>query len=255
MHYISEKWRDILVFNDLDTYEKIWALKADWFEEPNYCRGGWSGVSRIELKLPLGGKAGVFLKRQEDHVTRSISHPIKGIPTFCREFEIIQSFENHSIPSLDLVCFDQWKADGHRRACIITEELSGYTPLSSEKYSVGGSFLPNDEQKAVLFSKIIELMHMMHQHYYQHGCFYPKHVFIKRLPKGGFDVRVIDLEKVKKVFCRKRAVFRDLDTLLRHANGWGDGDKLVFFKMYQQEDVLSRRSKKLWNRLKKSKQQ
>ena len=35
-HYIAEKWRDILVFNDLDSYEKVWALKADWFEEPNY---------------------------------------------------------------------------------------------------------------------------------------------------------------------------------------------------------------------------
>lgn len=60
-HYIAEEWRDILVFNDLDSYEKVWALDAEWFEEPNYGRGGWSGVSRIELKLPLGWVSwGVF---------------------------------------------------------------------------------------------------------------------------------------------------------------------------------------------------
>ena len=72
--YKSEQWQEILAFNDLDTYEKIWALKAEWFEEPNERRGGWSGVSRIELKLPSGGCVGAFLKRQENHVTSSISH-------------------------------------------------------------------------------------------------------------------------------------------------------------------------------------
>ncbi|MEO1896886.1 MAG: lipopolysaccharide kinase InaA family protein [Cycloclasticus sp.] len=255
MPYIAEKWRDILVFNGLDTHEKIWALKADWFEEPNYCRGGWSGVSRIELKLPLGGKVGMFLKRQEDHVTRSMSHPIKGIPTFFREFNVIQSFQDCNIPSLDLVFFNQWKEEGKKRACIMTEELAGFIPLSSDDYKIGGTLLPNEEQKVLLFTKIIELMHAMHRHNFQHGCLYPKHVFVKNLSTGGFDVRVIDLEKVKKVVFRERAVLRDLDTLLRRSNDWKDEDKLQFFKMYQKENELSQASEKLWEKLKNRKKQ
>jgi len=250
-HYIAEEWRDILVFNDLASYEKVWALEAEWFEEPNYGRGGWSGVSRIELKLPLGGAVGVFLKRQEDHVTRTVSHPITGFPTFAREFDVIRAFQQHSVPSLDVVFFEQWKEAGHQRAFIMTEELSGYRPLSSDEYKMGAKFLSTNKQKNDLFEKLTTLMKAMHKHNFQHGCFYPKHVFAKQLPEGGIDLRVIDLEKVKKLFIKKRAVFRDIDTLMRHSNGWGDNDKLAFFKVYQGENELSSSSKMLWDKLNK----
>ncbi|PHR51019.1 lipopolysaccharide kinase InaA family protein [Cycloclasticus sp.] len=250
-HYIAEKWRDILVFNDLDSYEKVWALKADWFEEPNYRRGGWSGVSRVELKLPLGGSVGVFLKRQEDHVTRTLGHPIKGFSTFAREFNVIRAFQQHNIPSLEVVFFEQWKQDGHQRAFIMTEELSGYAPLSSEDYRMGSALLANEQQKTALFEKLAELLHSMHKHKFQHNCLYPKHVFAKQLAAGGVDLRVIDLEKVKKVLTKKQAMYRDLDTLLRHAKTWSDEDKLAFYKTYQGESYLSSASKRLWNKLNK----
>jgi len=248
-HYIAEKWRDILVFNDLDTHEKIWALEAEWFEEPNQRRGGWSGVSRIELKLPLGGVVGVFLKRQEDHVTRTVSHPFKGVATFAREYEVITAFQSHQVPSLDLVFFEQWKESGHKRAVIMTEELAGYSPLSSVEYQQGGDVFSNDVSKKALFTQLAALMHIMHKHNFQHNCFYPKHVFVRQLSKSEFDLRVIDLEKVKKLFCKKAAKFRDLSTLLRHANGWTNDDKLSFFKIYCAEEELSRGSKRLWAKL------
>jgi len=249
MHYIAEKWRKILAFNDLDSHEKIWALQADWFEEPNHRRGGWSGVSRIELRLPEGGVVGVFLKRQENHTTRTLKSPIKGVLTFEREFEIIKTFNQCKVPSLDLMAFDQWEEDGYRRACILTEELDGYVPLSSKEYEMGGDLLASPEQKTRLFTKIAALMQAMHQHNFQHNCFYPKHIFAKQLPEGGVDLRVIDLEKVKKRICKKRVIFRDLDTLLRHSSSWSDDDKLAFFKIYQGEDELKEASKKLWKKL------
>lgn len=252
-HYIADKWRDILVFNNLDTHEKIWALEADWFEEPNYCRGGWSGVSRIEVKLPLGGKVGVFLKRQEDHVTRTMFHPMKGLPTFVREFDVIQTFEALGVPSLNLIYFEQWKCEGHQRACIMTEELGGYISLSSDEYKMGAKFLSSPKQKNTLFEKLAALMQAMHKNNFQHGCFYPKHVFVKQELNGGIDLRVIDLEKVTKLVTRKRAIFRDLDTLIRHSNGWSDDDKLEFFKVYQGESELSASSKKLWSELNRKK--
>lgn len=195
----------------------------------------------------------MFLKRQQDHVTRTISHPIKGFSTFAREFAIIRAFQQRSIPSLDVVFFEQWKEEGHQRAFIMTEELIGYAPLSADEYKMGATFLSTEDQKVKLFEKLAGLMKAMHQQNFQHGCFYPKHVFAKSLPKGDVDLRVIDLEKVKKLFTQKRAVFRDLDTLMRHSNGWSDDDKLAFFKVYQGENKLSRSSKRLWDKLNKRK--
>ena len=86
-HYLSPDWQAILAFNQLDNFDAFWQLEADWFEEPNHRRGGWSGVSRILLALPEGGEAAVFLKRQENHLRKTIAHPLKGIPTFRAEID------------------------------------------------------------------------------------------------------------------------------------------------------------------------
>lgn len=249
MHYIAEQWRDILVFNDLGTRQKIWDLKAEWFEEPNQRRGGWSGVSRIELKLPDGGKVGVFLKRQEDHVSRSFRHPIKGFLTFFREFENIQAFQENNIPSLDLLCFEGWKEKGHQRAVLLTKELDDYFPLSSDEFQPGGVFASSRAQKIKLFKALANLMQTMHKHNFQHNCFYLKHVFAKPLGDGEIELCVIDLEKVKKRLIKQRAIFRDLYTLYRHAENWSLRDKVMFFKYYQNEKKLSLDSKKLWKKI------
>ena len=245
-HYIAEKWRDILIFNQLDTREKIWSLEAEWFEEPNQRRGGWSGVSRIELNLPLGGKVGVFLKRQENHVSKSLLHPISGFSTFVREFEQIKAFHEHYIPSLDLIFFEEWKDGRDQRAVLMTEELADYIPLSSDEYQPKGVFASTKKQKAVLFKKLAELMRAMHKNGFQHNCFYPKHIFAKQLGNDDIDLRVIDLEKVKTPLIKNQAAFRDLYTLYRHSENWGVKDKVRFYKQYQSEKKLSDSSKKLW---------
>jgi hypothetical protein len=247
--WCSEKWRDILVLNNLDDHKKIWALQAEWFEEPNRRRGGWSGVSRIELNLPDGNKVGVFLKRQEDHVSRTLRHPIKGLPTFAREFEKIRSFEKNHIPSLELIAFEQWEEEGHQCAILMTKELEGYSPLTSEEYQPSGFFVSTMKQKDRLFKKLASLMRTMHKSKLQHNCFYLKHIFAKPLANGEIDLRVIDLEKAKEVFFKERAEFRDLCTLHRHAEQWGAKDQLRFFHIYREEKKLTSQSKKLLRKI------
>ena len=243
--YKSEQWQEILAFNDLDTYEKIWALKAEWFEEPNERRGGWSGVSRIELKLPSGGCVGAFLKRQENHVTSSISHPIRGLATFSVEFANISNFKKNNIPTLETIFFAHWHSQGAQRAVLITEELAEYLPLSSAEYRPGGIYVSTKEQKLSLFKQLSALIKDMHAKGFKHDCLYLKHVFAKQLPSGKVDLRLIDLEKVKKTPFKKGMVFRDLYSLHRHSDYWGVKDKLTFFKYYQQESRLSKRSRVL----------
>jgi len=251
MHYISEKWRDILIFNNLDTHQKIWALEVDWFEEPNYRRGGWSGVSRIELQLPEGGTIGVFMKRQEDHVTPSFLHPFKGISTFLREFQQIKIFNDNGIPSLDVLYFENWQQEGHQRAVILTKELAGYIPLSSEEFQSGGKFVSSKKQKLKLFNQLAQFIQNMHSKNFQHNCFYLKHIFALPLENNEIDLVVIDLEKANKCIIKRKAIFRDLYTLNRHAGNWSIKDRLRFYQCYQNEKKLSKQSKELWREIAK----
>ena len=87
--FIAPEWQPILAFNGLRSFDDFWEFEANWFEEPNQRRGGWSGVARCELKVPEGGTRRVFLKRQENHTTRTFTHPIRGMATFVREFRQI----------------------------------------------------------------------------------------------------------------------------------------------------------------------
>ncbi len=80
--FVGSGWKKILELNELESFDSIWELDAAWFEEPNKRRGGWSGVSRISLKTEEGGSVGVFLKRQENHNTKTLAKPVNGEPTF-----------------------------------------------------------------------------------------------------------------------------------------------------------------------------
>ncbi len=54
--YVANDWESLAAANGLDSFESVWSLDIGWFEEPNVRRGGWSGVSRLELKLPDGSR-------------------------------------------------------------------------------------------------------------------------------------------------------------------------------------------------------
>ena len=88
----NDQWQEIFSANKLDSFDAIWNLDTEWFEEPNQRRGGWSGVIKVDLDTPEG-KSCVFIKRQENHISKTLLHPIRGILTFEREFEnILQKF-------------------------------------------------------------------------------------------------------------------------------------------------------------------
>ena len=84
---VSPGWAEVLRHNQLDTFEAIWNLKAPWYEPLNVRRGGWSGVSRINCKLPGGDEVGVFIKRQSNHRTR---HPLLPEATIAREWRCLK---------------------------------------------------------------------------------------------------------------------------------------------------------------------
>jgi hypothetical protein len=238
---IGKEWAETLLHNGLDCFEKLWALETEWFEEPNKRRGGWSGVARIQLALPDGGEVGAFLKRQENHNCRTLHHPFKGEPTFKREFVWIHRFEALDIPSLETIFYGDRMVDGKHQAILMTLELTGFLPLSSENIC-----LDSIASKNRLFERVAALLQRMHSENLQHNCFYPNHIFAKKMAGGGFEVRVIDLEKVKRTLFKRSAVIRDLSTISGHSPNSSLTDRMRFFKLYRNEQSLSPESKVLW---------
>lgn len=234
--FLDATWQHIFAANNLGTFDALWNLKTEWFEEPNIRRGGWSGVVRINLDTPKG-KVAVFIKRQENHISKTLAHPFKGIATFQKEFHNLNRLTKHNISTLELIYFCQ----KDQQAILITKGLEGYLPLDSARFH----HLENADKHALL-SKIAFEMSAMHQCRFQHNCFYPKHIFASKIA-GEWDVRFIDLEKLKRTPLKKQAIERDLFTLYRHADfNWTTKDRVYFFKAYVNEDKLSKKSKKLW---------
>ena len=212
---------------------------------PNERRGGWSGVSRCDLELPEGGSSGVFVKRQQDHVFRSLRHPVRGMLTFAREFTNLQRYRSRGIPTLEPLYFALRRVEGHRRAILVTRELSGYVPLDPWLESRDATDL---HRRRELVARVAAVAAQLHRHHLQHNCFYPKHIFIGELD-GRVDVRIIDLEKTKWRLSKARASLRDLDTLNRHSPHWSRTDRLRFLLAYYGRDRVDARVRGTWQRL------
>lgn len=233
---VSERDRELLAYNGLDSFESLWNVELDWFESPNYRRSGWSGVSRHVLRSPAGGGCAVFIKRQQNHNYRSLSHPIEGRPTMYREYRNICRMKAHGIPCPELVFYGHRSGPGRQQAILITRSLEGYAPLEDCLAS-----LDKDDTTArrALLDSVAHTVRRMHGHYLRHSCLHAKHVLVKAEREGNsnhpemwtFDSAVIDLEKMRAGFPWLRLAVHDLDQLCRH---WErqEGDWEAFIGSY-----------------------
>lgn len=231
--FVNDRWRSILDHNGLRDFEALWKLDAVWFEAPNQRRGGWSGVSRCELNLPQGGKAAIFLKRQENHGTRTLSHPLSGVPTFLREFKRIMMYRDNAIPTLEPVYFGMRGRGKKQRAILATEELTGFVSLEDLTRQWGRGNVPPRVERRPIIEAVADLLKKMHAHGIRHGCFFPKHVFVRVFPDKTVEARVIDLEKSRRRPLRVMCALRDLYSLSHYSSpAWSRTDRLWFFKRY-----------------------
>ena len=244
--YINERWRAILAHNGLNDFEALWKLEAKWFEEPNFRRGGWSGVSRCELAHPEGGTCAIFLKRQENHRARLWTHPINGAPTFLREFRHILHYQKCGVPTLVPVYFAMRKIGKDHRAILITEELTGFVSMEDRVQAWRKEGTPPRAERLSILAEIAKLLRNMHAHGIQHNCFFPKHVFTRINPDKSVDVRVIDLEKSRWRPSKTVCAIRDLYTFNYHSLCWNRTDRLWFFKAYLDTPKLTSFAKWLW---------
>ena len=244
--FVNERWRSILAHNGLSDFDALWKREAAWFEEPNFRRGGWSGVSRCELLLPEGGTCAIFLKRQENHKARLWSHPIAGASTFLREFNHIMHYRKCGISSLEPVYFGMRKVGQDDRAILATEELTGFVSMEDRVQVWRKEGAPPRAVRLSILNEIAKLLRNMHEHGVQHNCFFPKHVFVRINPDQSVEARVIDLEKSRWRPSKLLCAMRDLYTLNYHSMSWSRSDRLWFFKQYLGLSRLTSYAKWLW---------
>jgi len=220
-------------------FDELWQLDLRWFEPPNYSRGGWSGVARQKLSI-AGKELNVFIKRQDRHLTRTWNHWLSGIPTFQKEYANIQRLLALDIPTLEPLYYGKQG----KKAILVTKALDDYQSLDKLKPGELTS-----QQRSALLKSLANTVRTLHDHRLQHNCLYPKHLFARETTQN-WDVRLIDLEKLRWQPWRRRMVLRDLSSLVRHASrNWTTTDRLRFFKAYVDESRLSASSKKLWRQI------
>jgi hypothetical protein len=217
----------LLARHGLNSFEALWDLKLDAVDAPNTTRGGWSTVYRMDLEDESGKQHGFYLKRQDNHLTRSLWHPF-GEPTFAREYRAIRIYARDKIPALEAVAFAQRRHAGHQRALLVTKALDHYAPL--DQWLEGWKKLPRTERKR-LIRAIATLVSRLHRSGKVHHCLYAKHIFI-RMDADVAKARLIDLEKTRRSWLGKHDLISDLATLNRRTTQPTRTQRLSFLLAY-----------------------
>ena len=256
--YFAQDWEAVFEFNRLDDFGALWNLKLQWYEPPNARRGGWSAVARLDLDLPQGGTASVFLKRQENHVRKTLRHPWRGVATYEQEFKNILQYHADAIPSLTPIYFAKRDHESGLRAILVTLALDDYLDMKqlSDQWQQHGR--PRQQQRTPILLAVAQMLAHMHAQHIQHNSCYPKHLFIHRQlmdcsrsdpAMNAAPVRIIDLESSRKRIIMRRARLRDLDSLNRYSPQWSRSDRLRFLLAYLAQSRLDRYGRKIWRQL------
>ena len=213
----------LLEQHQLDSFTALWDLQLDAVDEPNTERGGWSSVAQLTL-----GERTFYLKRQINHMTRSLQKPF-GEPTFAREMRNIQHYQQLGIPALRAAFFAQRKVAGQQRAILMTHALDGWQDL--EHWQQQWPVLSSKQQHGIL-QACAKLAKTLHQAGQIHGCFYPKHIFLQE-QAAGFTAQLIDLEKTRPLLFGRRDRVKDLEPLFRRSQHvWGREQIQLFLHSY-----------------------
>ena len=248
--YISQRWRPILVSNRLDSFEALWNLDLPAIDEGNRGRGqnGWSQVCTHTLTAASGETHRLVIKRQSNYRSRTVRHPVRGIPTFIKEYNFIQRYKKLGIPALKTVYCATRQQDKETQVILATEYLNDYRPLSEiqEKWTGESSW----KQRAAVVQSVAQLVSKLHHHKLEHRCLYPKHIFLKT-DQQGTQSRLIDLETTRWKPLGYKFPSRDLSTLARRSKNVTNRDKILFMRHYLGIKRLDAHAKKIWRQVKR----
>ena len=214
------------------TFDRWWEAPGEWVEEPNQRRDGESGVQR--LRRADAGQPQLYCKRQRGHLYRSLAHPF-GRPTALREYAALRAIERLGIRVPRVVYCAARKQDGRWQALLVSEALDGFVSLEDwyrgDPRATHGEALQRD-----MLRSLARTLARLHRAGWQHGCLYPKHLFVRVHGTGGearVEIALLDLEKSRRRLLRQRASHRDLSQLRRHTPGMPASDWALFEAEYR----------------------
>ncbi|MCR7482506.1 lipopolysaccharide kinase InaA family protein, partial [Pseudomonas aeruginosa] len=96
-----------------------------------------------------------------------------------------------------------------------------------------------EERRRAILRAVGRLARQLHAAGQMHGCFYPKHVFLREGADGVFEACLIDLEKTRPIWFGRRDQVKDLEPMLRRAPDWSEADVHEFISAYVDEPLDS----------------
>lgn len=208
-----------------DDFETWWNTCGEWVEPANVRRHGVSGVQRLQPTDPQ--QPALYIKRQIGHLYRSIIYPF-GRPTILRELSAYRALEKLGIETPRVVFGGIRRHRGQWQALLVTEALTGFVDIDSW-YASGAYRTCSPESRRLLMRQLALTLVKLHGAGWQHGCLYPKHIFIKA-NEDEMKLALLDLEKCRRRLNRKMAARKDLDQFHRHCRAMPDEDRRYFQK-------------------------
>jgi hypothetical protein len=227
-HFVSHHYDHLLKRHGLIAFEDFWDLPGNWVEEPNDRRGGWSGVSLHKASDGNGDSLSIFVKRQENHNYFSLRHPFKQRPTFFRDFSSIWLLKKIGVPTVEPVYYGERLINSNLQAVLATVALDGYRELNP---LFRDCVLSSAVRQAILHH-IADAVRWMHNHRLQHGSLSGKHVMVKLGDDNSLDIRILDLEKMKRSWLQIRTAVCDLERFIRHTPTLTNADHAEVVRHY-----------------------
>ncbi|MDY0189370.1 MAG: lipopolysaccharide kinase InaA family protein [Desulfuromonas sp.] len=249
--YTHPQWQDILAANNLATFEQLWNVQLQAVDEGNQGRGhkGWSVVAIHRLTSPTGPSKRVIIKRQSNYRSRTLSHPLRGIATFEKEYNFIRRYAQLGVPSTQAIYCATRMHNGDLQAILVTEYLEDYRSLEDILDT-----LPHQDgdeackqQRRAIIANVAQLVAKLHNSGLEHRCLFPKHIFVPN--DLHQQACLIDLEKTReKPWSRWRRI-RDLTALRRRTTQLTTRDNILFLRTYLGINHLNSEAKKLWQQV------
>jgi tRNA A-37 threonylcarbamoyl transferase component Bud32 len=227
-------------------FAELWGCEFEQIDVTNRRGRGWSQVGRIDFMSADGTVDSVtaYLKRQQNYRTRNWRHPLTGIATLRREYDMLRRVTSAGVAVARPLYFAE---SSQQRALLVVEALQGCSALDQ----LGD--LDRAEHRRIIFATA-GLVRKLHDLGICHGSLYPKHLFWN---SHTGQVCLIDWEKARYSRRRQRIMLRDLDSLNRHAPGWSLRERATFLAAYlgaptenlPAGGVSGRKTRQVWRQL------
>lgn len=242
-YFTSNKVRRLFQENNLSGFTDLWNLDASWVEPPNKRRKGISGVLTYELKIGDGSVQRIFIKRQENHNTRTLRHPIRGVSTFYREYNYVQKLLHAGVPVIEVLYYGQALTRSNQKAILVSRALEGYVSLE-QWFALYEERKDPIKVRSVL-QAVVNAIRPMHQKGVRHGSLYGKHVFVRPPVDGdtagpAVEVCLLDLEKARRPMFHNQMIEKDLSQLIRHTKGMTQEEIRILVELYFDESDRKR---------------